>query len=95
MHFYLKTRHFFLNVRIVSIQNLERSHMHRETESVINISVVTQNWIECMLYASLRVYRRKTGFYSWLWCLVDRKWKRVSFVRKSANVASRIVERKG
>lgn len=67
--------------------------MHRQTESVIDISVVIQNRIELMLCASLGVYGRKTGFYSWVWCLVGRTFKRVSFVRKSANVAC-IVEKK-
>ena len=43
------------------------------------------------LYVCLRVHRRKTGCHSWAWCLVDRNWKRVSFVRKSAIVACRIV----
>jgi hypothetical protein len=38
------------------------------------------------------LYRRETGFCS---CVVERNWKRVSFTRKSANVACRIVERKG
>lgn len=46
-----------------------------------------------MLYVCL--YRRKTGFCSWVCCLVYGNRKRISFVRKSANVACRIIERKG
>ena len=83
---------FFRTVELVSVHNLERSRFHRETESVINISVVIQNWIEWKLYVC--PYGRKTGICSWVWCLVDRNGKTVSFVRKSANVAC-IVERKG
>jgi hypothetical protein len=38
-----------------------------------------------MLYLCL--YRRERGFCSYVWYLVDRNWKRVSFARKRANVA--------
>ena len=47
---YHNISYVFRTFELVSIHKLERSHLHKERESVINISVVIQCWIKLMLY---------------------------------------------